>query len=81
MGHVVDGIQFVYPPCDAGLFAAIGTTGVVRNLGVVNESAMTLFGRAGLVAVINAGLITNTYSSGEVATLAFRRRGQAGSSE
>jgi filamentous hemagglutinin family protein len=78
MGHVVDGIQFVYPPGDAGLFAAIGTTGVVRNLGVVNESAVTFFGRAGLVAAINAGLITNTYSSGSVATPAVPSLGAGG---
>ncbi|WP_254604727.1 two-partner secretion domain-containing protein [Paraburkholderia phenoliruptrix] len=66
MGHVIDGIVFT-PGGNVGLFAAIGTTGVVRNLGVVNASA-AIFPRmtGGLVAVINAGLITNTYSSGEV---------------
>jgi filamentous hemagglutinin family protein len=65
MGQVIDGI--VFAPGNVGLFAAIGTTGVVRNLGLLNASGSTFPPKpAGLVAALNAGLITNTYSSGAI---------------
>lgn len=64
MGHVIDGIVFAQGG-NVGLFGAIGTTGVVRNLGVVNASGVLVSRMTGgLVAVTNAGLITHTYSSG-----------------
>ncbi|MDR6207860.1 two-partner secretion domain-containing protein [Paraburkholderia graminis] len=65
MGQVIDGIAFA--PGNVGLFATIGTTGVVRNLGIANASGSTFPPKpAGLVAAVNAGLITNTYSSGTI---------------
>jgi filamentous hemagglutinin family protein len=69
MGHTISNAvlyQTVFDqPTYIGLFAVIDTTGVVRNLGVLNANASGS-GNApvGIVAGLNRGLITNTYTSG-----------------
>ena len=70
LGHVLRGVgsrlsdpsAFEY----AGLFAVIGTAGVVRNLGVSGGADPASNGTGGIIAGRNRGLITNSYSSGSV---------------
>lgn len=70
MGHTVSNL---FLPSDngaslagIGLFPVIGTTGVVRNLGVLNSTVAGTFSPVGLLAGDNFGLITYTYSTGVV---------------
>ncbi|MCC8405337.1 filamentous hemagglutinin N-terminal domain-containing protein [Paraburkholderia sp. MMS20-SJTN17] len=78
MGHVIDHFsqQEMYSPSEtrsAGLFGEIGTSGVVRNVGMTN-SALTAFQDAdfnnpitityGILAGRNLGLITYTSTTG-----------------
>jgi hypothetical protein len=66
-GHVIDGLASSPSPylqSVGGLFGSIGATGVVRNVGVTNAYISAI--SAGLLAGQNAGLISNTYSTGSL---------------
>jgi filamentous hemagglutinin family protein len=78
MGHTINGLSIaassplsIAPSGDAGLFAVIGPTGVVRNLGVVNAFTGSTFADVGILAGDNYGLITNSYSTGMVSAGSF----------
>ncbi|MFM0139833.1 two-partner secretion domain-containing protein [Caballeronia grimmiae] len=60
----------------AGLFADIGPSGVVRNLGVLDAMASALFYPAGIIAAINGGVISSSYTTGTVQV--FDYSGEAG---
>lgn len=70
MGHVLRGLSSSQPDSGAkpgmytGLFAVIGTEGVVRNLGVDGTSSPSANGIGGVLAGRNRGLITHSYSTG-----------------
>ena len=73
MGHTISDLGFLSASSDSlsqtedvGLFSAIGPTGVVRNLGIVNAGSGSAFAAAGILAGDNFGLITNSYSTGMV---------------
>ena len=51
----------------AGMFASIGASGTVRNVGLMNASVTTgADGHAGALAGINHGLIETSYATGDV---------------
>jgi filamentous hemagglutinin family protein len=68
MGHVIDRLAgfdtFTTPT--AGLFGVIGTTGVVRKVGLTNAYIGGYSGVYGALAGQNEGLITYAYVSGQV---------------
>lgn len=72
MGHTISDLNLAdpnYAPTNGvGLFSVIGTTGVVRNLGVVNSNAPVveeaITAPIGVIAGDNFGLITYSYSAG-----------------
>ena len=71
MGHTISGLGFLSASSDSqtedvGLFSAIGPTGGVRNLGIMNADSGSAFAAAGILAGDNFGLITNSYSTGMV---------------
>lgn len=67
MGHTIDRLIF-----NTGLFLNIGTTGVVRNVGVTNAVTTGTENASpnglGLLADDNQGLIANAFTSGSVST-------------
>jgi filamentous hemagglutinin family protein len=76
MGHTIDGLAYASTNSTSftgaiGLFSTVGTTGVVRNLGVTNASGSGLFASVGLIAGDNLGLITNSYSTGTASSGSF----------
>jgi filamentous hemagglutinin family protein len=76
-GHTIGGLAFEVPSASSlslggiGLFSSIGAAGVVRNVNIVDGSVGTIFGSAGLLAGVNAGLITYASSSGDVSAGSF----------
>ncbi|CAM2143040.1 Filamentous hemagglutinin [Pararobbsia alpina] len=71
LGHTIDTVYApttATPPANYGLFGEIGTTGVVRNLGVTNAQNNTgaAYNAAGVLAGINDGTIVNSFTSGSV---------------
>lgn len=81
MGHVISNV-ILRATEDAqtnpGLFNAIGTTGVVRNLSVENAySNAAVPGPVGILAGLNQGLISNSHTSG-AAQQAFAGPGGGG---
>jgi filamentous hemagglutinin family protein len=76
MGHTIGGLDYATTNATTssgaiGLFSTVGTTGVVRNLGVVNASGSGVLANVGLIAGDNLGLITNSYSTGSVVDGSF----------
>ncbi|RFU45018.1 filamentous hemagglutinin N-terminal domain-containing protein [Paraburkholderia sp. DHOC27] len=78
MGHTISNLFITaasptstFADGNAGLFGVIGTTGVVRNLGVVDDQTTGFFSATGLLAGDNQGLITHAYSTGMVTTGEF----------
>jgi filamentous hemagglutinin family protein len=71
LGHTISGYSGSDTSGVIGLFGTIGPTGVVRNLGVVNAFASSLFSATGLLAGDNQGLIANSYSTGMVTAGTF----------
>lgn len=70
-GHVIDGAVIAFDPAGkpSGVFGAIDTNSVVRNLGVTNSynaAAANLFAEGGLLAGVNFGTILRAYSTGAV---------------
>lgn len=70
LGHTIDTVYAPTgtQPTDYGLFGVIGTTGVVRNLGVTNarNQSGAPYNAAGVLAGINDGTIVNSFTSGSV---------------
>ena len=66
MGYTIINIVFYegVQATDVGFFGSIGTTGVVRNLGLLNLSGYVFFQPIGGIAGENAGLITHSYTTG-----------------
>jgi hypothetical protein len=68
MGHTIshfNGYQVGTEPTFVGLFGAIYTGGVVRNLGVIDSSASGSYNTpAGILTAVNSGLISNVYTTG-----------------
>ncbi|WP_244195533.1 beta strand repeat-containing protein [Caballeronia arationis] len=68
MGHVIRNVNLRAADdsqINLGLFATIGPTGVVRNLGVENAYANgSVSGPVGILAGLNQGLINNSHTSG-----------------
>ena len=76
MGHTVNGLSYASTNSTSftgaiGLFSTVGTTGVVRNLGVTNATGSGMFASVGLIAGDNLGLITNSYSTGTASSGSF----------
>jgi len=51
---------------DTGLFGYIGSTGVVKNLGLENVNFNTVGDRVGAIAATNEGTIFNVYATGSI---------------
>jgi hypothetical protein len=72
MGHTISDLELgevnLYDASGVGLFSVIGTTGVVRDLGVINSNAPVISepvaAPLGMIAGDNFGLITYSYSAG-----------------
>ncbi|WP_420383925.1 MBG domain-containing protein [Novosphingobium sp.] len=65
-GHTINGLTINLPSADnVGLFGAIGSGGVVQNLGVTAVS-ITANSNLGGLAGENQGTITNSYSTGTI---------------
>lgn len=65
MGHTISDLGLLYGNENGtGLFGVIGSTGVVRNLGVLNSNSDAIFEPLGMIAGDNFGLITYSYSVG-----------------
>lgn len=65
-GHVIDQLTVV-----VGLFGYVGTSGIVRNVGITNSNAIANFVinrdlDTGLLVGTNSGLVTNSFSDGTV---------------
>ena len=72
MDHTVSGFDTSFATGNVsvngplGLFSVIGTTGVVRNLGVIDSGTNGIVQPGGILAGQNEGLIVNSYSTGSV---------------
>jgi filamentous hemagglutinin family protein len=65
MGHTISDLSMAQGGINGtGLFSVIGTTGVVRNLGVINGTGNSIYEPLGMLAGDNYGLITYSYSAG-----------------
>jgi filamentous hemagglutinin family protein len=68
MGHTIDRIaptqQAFWQP--TGLFGVVGQTGVVRNVGVTHSYVSYDDGPAGILVGDNHGLVTHSYSTGNL---------------
>jgi hypothetical protein len=77
-GHTIDRLG-IYLDFYAGLFGAIGPTGVVRNLNLTNGVAAGYTGgERGLIAGQNNGLIANVVVTGSVNSSGFGGDGSGG---
>ncbi len=66
LGHSISGLTINRPTSDdVGLFAAVDSGGVVRNVGLLGESVVGRNDVGGL-AGYNAGTISNSYATGSV---------------
>ncbi len=85
MGHTIDGTRFIPESASSpyeGMFYAIGSTGVVRNVNLTNAN-INLFlsdfgGGIGLLAGLNAGLITHVTTAGSIYATTFGSGGAGG---
>ena len=95
MGHTINGITIVPVNSDdgtllsAGLFGAIGSSGVVRNLNLTN-SYSSLFSvldvgltlaPAGLLVGLNQGLVANVFASGSLDVFVVMAGGLVGQNQ
>lgn len=66
MGHTISDLNLSWEvgANDMGLFGVIGTTGVVRNLGLLNSNISSITQPSGMIAGDNFGLVTYSYSVG-----------------
>lgn len=78
-GHVIRNVDlrmyFYSQAGAAGLFAEIGPSGVVRNLGVLDAMASALYYPVGIIAAVNRGVISSTYTTGTVETIDYGGEG------
>ena len=75
LGHTIANVGIfseddVTDKSGAGLFSAIGNTGVVRNLKLANERITVYFVPAGGLAARSSGLVSNVYADGIVMDVA-----------
>jgi filamentous hemagglutinin family protein len=68
MGHTIDQLHSTVATREEplGLFGTIGKTGVVRNVGITNGNVALLGATLGLLAGVNEGLVTHSYTTGNV---------------
>lgn len=85
MGHTIDGVRFIPESAASpyeGMFYAIGTSGVVRNLNLTNANVHLFLsdfgGGLGLLAGLNAGLITHVTTAGSISAYTFGTGGAGG---
>ena len=73
LGHTIANVtvalQDFGDASQAGLFATIGDTGVVRNLKLVNERVTVYYSPAGALAGQSSGLVSNVHADGSVSDL------------
>lgn len=84
LGHTVNNLQINRVNQDTGLFGAVGTGGVVRNVGLVNAT-VKLTGvtsdvfpsthNVGALVGYNGGRIENSYASGAVSSINYVQLG------
>lgn len=65
LGHVVQSLTISFPGNYAGLFGAVGTSGVVRNVGV-SDGSVSGVAYTGALAGLNHGSISNAWASARV---------------
>jgi len=61
--HVISHLSILAPPGNAGLFAQIGSSGTVKNLGIT-DATVGSSNTAGILAGGNDGTVTNVWTSG-----------------
>ncbi|MGG1947271.1 filamentous hemagglutinin N-terminal domain-containing protein [Trinickia sp. NRRL B-1857] len=97
MGHTINGITIVPVNLDdgtllsAGLFGAIGSSGVVRNLNLTNSYSSVVsvveggpsitLAPAGLLVGINQGLVANVFASGSLDVFVVMAGGLVGQNQ
>ena len=65
-GFTISKLQINRTAEDQGLFAAIGSDGSVRDLGLLNVKIMKAGTRSGALAGINAGTVIGSHATGEI---------------
>lgn len=69
LGHTITGLTIKPTSCGGtmvcanGLFAGVGSTGIVRNIGLTGAQVITGFGYAGSLAGLSYGTVHNAFSS------------------
>jgi filamentous hemagglutinin family protein len=70
LGHTISSLTIRPSSSDVGLFGEVGSTGIVRNVGLVGGSVSGYYIVGALVG-LNYGTIRDSYTTGNVSGLAF----------
>ncbi|WP_061301688.1 beta strand repeat-containing protein, partial [Janthinobacterium agaricidamnosum] len=79
LGHVINNLKINRNDVHTGLFGVIGSAGSVSNLGLAGGNVASVAGGAylglGMLAGLNQGLVSNSYSSGSVTAGSYSEGG------